>query len=91
MACIVFLCVTVNHSTGAPAVYSIDRLFETLVGVALACGIDVLLPYQSAPQPDAPAQSAQPPEGQAPVPSQDLEEQTPVPAQDPEDLEEPEK
>ncbi len=91
MACIVFLCVTVNHSTGAPAVYSIDRLFETLVGVALACGIDVLLPYQSAPQPDAQPQSAQPPEGQAPVPSQDLEEQTPVPAQDPEDLEEPEK
>lgn len=92
MACIVFLCVTVNHSVGDnPVIYSIERLFETLVGVALACGIDVLLPYQSAPQPDAQPQSAQPPEGQAPVPSQDLEEQTPVPAQDPEDLEEPEK
>lgn len=52
MACIVFLCVTVNHSAGdTPAIYSIDRLFETLVGVALACGIDILLPYQPMPQP----------------------------------------
>jgi len=52
MACIVFLCVTVNHSIGdTPAIYSIDRLFETLVGVALACGIDILLPYQPMPQP----------------------------------------
>ena len=52
MACIVFLCVTVNHSVGdTPAIYSIDRLFETLVGVALACGIDILLPYQPMPQP----------------------------------------
>lgn len=55
MACIVFLCVTVNHSIGdTPAIYSIDRLFETLVGVALACGIDILLPYQSMPQPVSP-------------------------------------
>lgn len=52
MACIVFLCVTVNHSVGdTPAIYSIDRLFETMVGVALACAIDILLPYQSVPQP----------------------------------------
>ena len=52
MACIVFLCVTVNHSMGdTPAIHSIDRLFETLVGVALACGIDILLPYQPMPQP----------------------------------------
>ncbi|MCI8915543.1 MAG: hypothetical protein HFF26_02590 [Oscillospiraceae bacterium] len=58
MACIVFLCVTVNHSMGdTPAIYSIDRLFETLVGVALACGIDILLPYQPMPQP---AQEAPP-------------------------------
>lgn len=62
MACIVFLCITVDHSPGdTPAVYSIDRLFETLVGVALACGIDILLPYQPMPQP---AQEAPPaPEG----------------------------
>lgn len=69
MACIVFLCVTVNHSIGdTPAVYSIDRLFETLVGVALACGIDILLPYQPMPQPSppqpAPAEEAE--EGPAP-------------------------
>lgn len=67
MACIVFLCVTVNHSAGdTPAKYSIDRLFETLVGVALACGIDILLPYQPMPQP-AQGEGAQPEpkEGQA--------------------------
>lgn len=53
MACIVFLCVTVNHSIGdTPAIYSIERLFETLVGVALACGIDILLPYQAPSQPE---------------------------------------
>lgn len=51
MACIVFLCVTVNHSIGdTPAIFSIQRLFETLVGVVLACGIDMLLPYQPAAQ-----------------------------------------
>ena len=65
MACIVFLCVTVNHSVGdTPAIYSIDRLFETMVGVALACAIDILLPYQSVPQPvrteAAPAGESQP-------------------------------
>ena len=52
MACIVFLCVTVNHSIGdTPVIFSIERVFETLVGVALACGIDILLPYQSPPRP----------------------------------------
>ena len=52
MACIVFLCVTVNHSIGdTPAVYSIDRLFETLVGVALACGIDSFCPTSPRPSP----------------------------------------
>ena len=62
MACIVFLCVTVNHSVGdTPAIYSIDRLFETLVGVALACGIDILLPYQPpVPVEPAPAGESQP-------------------------------
>lgn len=70
MACIVFLCVTVNHSVGdTPAIYSIDRLFETLVGVALACGIDILLPYQPMPQPAAPqAESAKPEQGEEPRP-----------------------
>lgn len=66
MACIVFLCVTVNHSIGdTPAIYSIDRLFETLVGVALACGIDILLPYQPMPQPNPP-EPAPAEEGPAP-------------------------
>lgn len=55
MACIVFLCVTVNHSVGdTPAVYSIQRLFETLVGVVLACGVDILLPYRTPPEEAAP-------------------------------------
>ena len=34
-----------------PAVYSIQRLFETFVGAALACGINILLPYQPPKQP----------------------------------------
>lgn len=62
MACIVFLCVTVNHSIGdTPVIYAIERLFETLVGVALACCIDILLPYQAGAQPaQAPEQPAGP-------------------------------
>lgn len=65
MACIVFLCVTVNHSIGdTPVIYAIERLFETLVGVALACCIDILLPYQAGAQPaQAPEQPARPETG----------------------------
>ena len=67
MACIVFLCVTVNHSIGdTPAIYSIDRLFETLVGVALACGIDILLPGQPMPSPPEEESAAPKQEGQSP-------------------------
>ena len=82
MACIVFLCVTVNHSIGdTPAIYSIDRLFETLVGVALACGIDILLPYQPMPQPASPEPAPQveeqpaPPEAAQEEPSREAEEE----------------
>ena len=65
MACIVFLCVTVNYSIGdTPAVYSIDRLFETLVGVALACGFDILLPYQPMPSPPEEESAVSEQEGQ---------------------------
>ena len=59
------MCVTVNHSVGdAPAIYSIDRLFETLVGVALACGVDILLPYRTPPAPEEgpAAETDRPPE-----------------------------
>lgn len=74
MACIVFLCVTVNHSIGdTPVIYAIERLFETLVGVALACCIDVLLPYQPTPQaaqageePAAPEQTEEKETGEKP-------------------------
>ena len=60
MACMVVMCLVVDPGD-KPAIYSIERLFETLVGVALACGIDILLPYQPMPQP---AQEAPPaPEG----------------------------
>ena len=48
MACMVVMCLVVDPGD-KPAVYSIERLFETLVGVLLACGIDVLLPYRPAP------------------------------------------
>ena len=62
MACIVFLCVTVNHSIGdTPAIFSIQRLFETLVGVTLACGVDILLPYRApAAEKTPPAEDAAP-------------------------------
>lgn len=72
MACIVFLCVTVNHSAGdSPAIYSIQRLFETLVGVAVACTVDVLLPHHAqvqeevAPVGSTPAEDE--PAGEAPL------------------------
>ena len=48
-----------------PVIYSIKRLFETLVGVALACGVDILLPYRTPPE--APAQETAP---SAPAPEQ---------------------
>ena len=69
MACIVFLCVTVNHSVGdTPAIYSIQRLFETLVGVVLACGVDILLPYHTPAQTPADAAGAAVPPPDAPRP-----------------------
>ncbi|MCI8808498.1 MAG: hypothetical protein HFF20_01715 [Oscillospiraceae bacterium] len=49
MACMVVMCLVVDPGD-KPAVYSIERLFETSVGVLLACGIDVLLPHQPLPQ-----------------------------------------
>ena len=67
MACIVFLCVTVNYSPeDTPVLYAIERLFETLVGVALACGIDILLPYQPMPSPPEEESAAPKQEGQSP-------------------------
>lgn len=65
MACIVSPCVTVNHSMeNTPTIYSIQRLFETLLGVALVCGVDILLPCRAPaaegtfPTEDIPAQDA---------------------------------
>ena len=46
MACMVFMCLVVDPGD-KPAVYSIQRLFETFVGAALACGINILLPYRA--------------------------------------------
>lgn len=50
MACMVVMCLVVDPGD-RPAVDSIERLFETAVGVALASGIDVLLPHQPLPLP----------------------------------------
>ena len=62
MACMVFMCLVVDPGD-KPAIYSIQRLFETFVGAALACGINILLPYK-APQQQAerqiPAPAAKP-------------------------------
>lgn len=52
MACMVVMCLVVDPGD-KPAIYSIERLFETSVGVVLASGIDVLLPHQPAPPPAA--------------------------------------
>lgn len=62
MACVVVMCLVVDPGD-KPAVYSIERLFETAVGVALACGIDMLLPHQPLPQerPLPPQQDQEPP------------------------------
>lgn len=69
MACVVVMCL-VAEPGDKPAVYSIERLFETAVGVALACGIDMLLPHQPLPQevPLPPQQDQEPPsrEGEEP-------------------------
>lgn len=53
MACMVVMCLVVDPGD-KPAVYSIERLFETAVGVVLATGIDILLPHQPVPRPAAP-------------------------------------
>ena len=69
MACVVVMCLVVDPGD-KPAIYSIERLFETAVGVALACGIDMLLPHQPLPQevPLPPQQDQEPPsrEGEEP-------------------------
>ena len=64
MACMVIMCLVVDPGD-KPAIDSIERVFETVVGVALACGIDVLLPYEKVAQ--AGAESA-PARGDKPVP-----------------------
>ena len=58
MACMVVMCLAVDPGN-KPAVNSIERLFETLVGVVIACGIDMLLPHEPVPQA---AESAKPAE-----------------------------
>ena len=63
MACMVVMCLVVDPGD-RPAVDSIERPFETAVGVALASGIDVLLPHQPVPPP-APKRDdgGEPPQG----------------------------
>ena len=60
MACMVFMCLVVDPGD-KPAVYSIQRLFETFVGAALACGINILLPYRPAPEQSGGQKPAEPP------------------------------
>lgn len=62
MACMVFMCMIVDPGD-KPIIYSIERLFETFVGVALACGINMLLPYQ----PPAEAPKTEGPTAEAPA------------------------
>ena len=67
MACMVVMCLVVDPGD-KPAVDSIERLFETSVGVVFACGIDVLLPHQQPAQPAA--EAAAPQEKQEPQTAQ---------------------
>lgn len=76
MACMVVMCLVVDPGD-KPAVYSIERLFETSVGVVLACGIDVLLPHQQPPQPIA--ETAAPQEIQEPQAAQKPQKAQKVP------------
>ena len=78
MACMVVMCLVVDPGD-RPAIYSIERLFETLVGVVLACGIDVLLPHQEAPQSATENAGAQEPpaEGAGAEPARDGGEEEP--------------
>lgn len=71
MACMVVMCLVVDPGD-KPAVYSIERLFETFVGVVLACGIDVLLPYHQPAQ--AAAEDPAPQESSAEAPKDGGEE-----------------
>lgn len=53
LSCVVFLSVTVNHNTdSSPALFALQRMVDTLAGVAVTCIIDLLLPYH--PQPEEP-------------------------------------
>ncbi len=76
MACMVVMCLVVDPGD-KPAVYSIERLFETSVGVVLACGIDVLLPHQPPAQPAA--ETAAPQEEQEPQAAQKPQKAQKVP------------
>ncbi|MDE6281057.1 MAG: FUSC family protein [Oscillospiraceae bacterium] len=70
MACMVIMCLVVDPGD-KPAIDSIERVFETVVGVALACGIDVLLPYEKAAQAgteSAPVREDKPVQGKAQPP-----------------------
>lgn len=56
LSCVVFLCVTVNHNTdSSPALFALQRMVDTLAGVAVTCVIDLLLPYHPKPEEQAPA------------------------------------
>ena len=60
LSCVVFLCVTVNHNTdSSPALFALQRMVDTLAGVAVTCVIDLLLPYH--PKPEEVAAPAEPP------------------------------
>lgn len=59
MACVVVICM-VAEPGDQPVIYSFERLFETALGVVLACGIDILLPHQPVPRPNPPEPSGEP-------------------------------
>lgn len=59
LACVVFLCVTVAYTPeDAPALWAFQRMIATLLGAAIAYGVDFILPHRTPAPSVAPSQSA---------------------------------
>ena len=59
ISCVVFLSITVNHITdSSPALFALQRMVDTLAGVAVTCVVDLILPYHPQPKEEEKPQPA---------------------------------